>query len=48
MKIQLELWEERNINNFLNTNCHWFKGMNDIEQDKATALAILELKKEDK
>lgn len=44
MKIQLELWEEKNINNFLNTNYHWFEGMDDIEQDKATAHFFRQIK----
>lgn len=44
MKIQLELWEERNINNFLNKNYHWFEGMDDIEQDKAIAHFFRQIK----
>ena len=44
MKIQLELWEERNINNFLNAHHHWFEGMDDIEQDKAIAHFFRQIK----
>lgn len=37
MKIQLEQWEERNIQNFLSKHEHWFDGGDDNDKLNATA-----------
>lgn len=37
MKIQLEQWEERNIQNFLNKHEHWFDGGDDKDKLNASA-----------